>query len=174
MPRLKGSAEVLEDRRRRALAFLDEGRSLHEVGRLMRCAPSSVMRWRDTRRRGGTRALKVRASPGRPARLSPGDRRRLIRLLLKGPIAHGWGTDLWTTSRIAEIIVREFGVHYHRDHIGRLLHGLGWSHQKPERRAIERDEVAIERWKRREWPRIKKKLRGWVPTSSSSTSRDSS
>jgi len=164
MPRLKGSAELLEDRRRRALALLDKGRSLHEVSRLMQCAPSSVMRWRNARTHGGTSALKVRASPGRPARLSASDRRRLIRLLLKGPIAHGYATDLWTTSRIAEVIEQEFGIRYHRDHIGRLLHALGWSHQKPERRAVERDDVAIKRWKRLEWPRVKKTPHGWAPT----------
>ena len=64
--RLRGPAEFLEDRRRRALKLLDEGLSLNEVGRRIGCAPSSVMHWRDMRRRGGARALKVRSSPGRP------------------------------------------------------------------------------------------------------------
>jgi len=72
-------------------------------------------------------------------------------------------TNLWTTARIAEVIQREFGVHYHRDHVGRLMHSLQWSPQKPERRALERDEKAIERWKQKDWPRIKKTLRGWAP-----------
>jgi transposase len=167
MARPPGSAELIEDRRRRALQFLDEGRSINEVGRLMRCAPSSVMRWRNARRRRGSAGLKVRSSPGRPKKLSGANRRRLIGLLLKGPMAQGFATDLWTTSRIAEVINREFGVSYHRDHVGRLLQSLGWSHQKPERRAIERDDDAIEAWKRHKWPRIKKTPRGWAPTSSS-------
>ena len=147
MPRLKGSADLLEDRRRRALKLLDGGFSLNEVGRRIGCNPSSVMRWRDARRRGGHKALQVRSSPGRPARLGATERRRLVKLLLKGPIAHGYRTNLWTTARIAEVIEREFGVPYHRDHIGRLMHSLTWSHQKPERRAAERNEEAIERWK---------------------------
>jgi transposase len=117
MPRLKGSADLLEDRRRRALAFLDAGFSLNEVGRRIRYNASSVMRWRDARQRGGSEALKVPCSPGRPARLGPTQRRRLVKLLLKGPIAHGYRTNLWTTARIAEVIEGEFGVHYHRDHI---------------------------------------------------------
>jgi transposase len=174
VPRPAGSADLLEDRRRRALALLDEDRSINEVGRLIDCAPSSVMRWRNTRRRGGARALKVRSSPGRPARLSARDHRRLVTMLRRGAMAHGYATDLWTTARIAVVIQREFGVPYHPDHVGRLLHALGWSHQKPERRALERDEAAIRRWKRREWPRVKKTPRGWAPTSSSSTSRGSS
>ncbi len=89
---------------------------------------------------------------------------RLIKLLLRGPMARGHRTNLWTTARIALLIAEEFGVHYHPNHIGRLMHRLQWSHQKPERRAIERDDQQIEQWKRQQWPRIKKKLLGWAPT----------
>ena len=164
MPRLKGSADLLEDRRRRALALLDAGHSLNEVGRRIGCNASSVMRWRDARRRGGSGALRVRFSPGRPLKLDEAERKRLLRLLLKGSTAYGYRTNLWTTARIAELVEREFGVRYHRDHVGRLMHSLGWSAQKPERRALERDEEEIARWKQKEWPRIKKTLRGWAPT----------
>ena len=163
MPRLKGSADLLEDRRKRALALLDSGCSLNEVGRRIGCNASSVMRWRNTRRRGGAKALRVRYSPGRPLKLDQVQRKGLVDLLLQGPMAHGYRTHLWTTARIAELIQREFGVQYHRDHIGRLMHSLQWSPQKPERRALERDEKAIRRWKQKDWPRIKKTLRGWVP-----------
>jgi len=172
--RPRGSAEVLAARRRRALALLDRGLSLSEVARRIDCRASSVMRWRDTRDRVGEKVFEVGASPGRPARLTPSQKRRLIRLLLKGPIAHGYTTDVWTCSRIARLIRREFRVRYHRDHMGRLMRQLGWSYQKPERRALERDEEKIDRWKREHWPRVKKTLSGWVPTSSSSTSRASS
>jgi transposase len=163
MPRLKGSADLLEDRRKRALALLDSGHSLNQVGRLIGCHASSVMRWRDARRRGGARALRVRFSPGRPLKLDHAQRKRLAEVLLRGPLAHGYRTNLWTTARIAEVIRREFGVQYHRDHVGRLMHGLQWSPQKPKRRALERDEKAIDRWKQKDWPRIKKTLRGWAP-----------
>lgn len=174
MPRPKGSAELVEQRRRRALALLDHGRSLHEVSRLIGCAPSSVMRWRDARRRGGQRALRVRTSPGRPPKLVTGQRQYLVKLLLKGAMAMGYATDLWTTARIAEVIEARFAVRYHRDHVGRLMRDLGWSHQKPERRAAERDERAIRRWKKEQWPKVKKRPRGWAPISSSSTNRVSS
>ena len=163
MPRLRGSADLLEDRRQRALALLETGLSFNEVGRRIQCAASSVMRWFNAWRRGGAKALKVRSSPGRPVKLKPAQQRRLVRLLLKGPLARGYRTNLWTTARIAELIQQEFGVHYHRDHIGRLMHSLNWSHQKPETRAIERDEEAIARWKQKDWPRVKKTPRGWAP-----------
>jgi transposase len=172
--RPRGAAAVLEARRHRALKLLDEGRSLHEVGRLLGCAPISVMRWRDAREEGGAAALRVRFSPGRPPKLNVRQRQRLVKLLLQGAIAQGYRTEIWTTARVAALIRRIFGVRYHRDHVGRLLHALGFTHQKPERRALERNEEAIERWKKQEWPRIKKKPRGWVLTSSSSMSRASS
>lgn len=163
MPRPSGSADLLEDRRYRALALLKKGHSINEVGRLINCAPSSVMRWRDAKRRGGAEALKVRFSPGRPPKLRVAEKKRLVRLLLRGAMSYGYSTDLWTTARIAEVIKRKFGVVYHPDHIGRLLHSLGWSRQKPEKRAVERDEVEIARWKKKEWPRIKKTPGGWAP-----------
>ena len=59
-------------------------------------------------------------------------------------MSHGYRTELWTTLRIAELIERRFGVRYHRNHVGKLLHQLRWSPQKPETRAMERDEEAIE------------------------------
>src|SRR5712692_8213396 len=124
VPRPKGSADLIADRRRRALALLKSGLSLNEVARRIQCVASSVMRWRDAWRRRGAAALKGGASPGRPLKLKATHRRRLLRLLLKGPLAHGYTTNVWTTARIADVIRRECGVRYHRDHIGRLMHRL--------------------------------------------------
>jgi transposase len=165
--RPKGSAAVLEGRRRQAVALLAEGLSLNAVGRRLGCAPSSVMRWRNAVRRRGERAFQVGASPGRPPKLTEGQRRRLLRLLLQGSLVHGYRTDLWTTARVAEVIQRSFGVRYHADHVGRLLHALHWSVQKPERRALQRNEAAIAAWKRTDWPRVNKTPHGWGPPSSS-------
>jgi transposase len=71
---------------------------------------------------------------------------------------------LWTTRRVAELIRRQFAVRYHPNHVWRLLVGLGWSYQKPERRARERNEAAIERWKRQRWPAVKKTPATWRPS----------
>ena len=78
-------------------------------------------------------------------------------MLRRGPPAFGYTTDLWTLKRVAEVIEREFAVRYHPGHVWRLLVSLAWSCQKPERRARERDEAAIERWRERHWPHIKKR-----------------
>lgn len=169
MARPTGSAELIEARRRQALRLLDEGYSLAEVGRMTDAAASSVMRWRDARTRGGSQALKVRSTPGRPPALSNAQRQRIIRRLMKGAMASGFTTELWTASRVAAVIHQCCKVQYHRSHVARLLHDFGFSCQKPERRALERDEARIEQWKRKDWPRVKKTLRGWVRTSSSPT-----
>jgi transposase len=122
------------------------------------------MRWRDRLKMLGEDGLKVGSSPGRPPRLSAQQRKRLLSDLLKGPGAFGWRTEVWTTSRIAQLIDREFAVGYHPDHVGRIMHALGWSHQKPERRALQRNEKAIADWKAKSWSRVKKTPGGWVPT----------
>ncbi len=163
--RLPGSATVLETRRRKALALIKQGLSLNAAARRIGCAASSVMRWVRAFRHGGPEGLKVRRASGRPPRLSARQRQGLLKQLLRGPMAHGYPTELWTTRRIAEVIERRYGVRYHRDHVGRLLAQCGWSCQKPERRARERDEPAIARWKRGAWPRVKKTPFGWGPTS---------
>lgn len=165
--RLPGSAKVLEARRTRAVALVQQGLSLNAAARRIGCAPSSVMRWLRAFRRHGREGLKVRRAPGRPPHLSSRQRQLLLKQLLRGPMAHGYPTNLWTTRRIGEVIERRYRVCYHRNHISRLLAQWGWSYQKPERRARERNEAAITRWKRNVWPRVKKTPFGWGPTSSS-------
>ena len=136
---------------------------MNKVAKQVGCHASSVMRWRDARNEKGEAALKVSASPGRPPKLSMAQKERLAEILLKGAMASGYRTGLWTTQRIAEVIEKNFGIRYHRDHVGRLLGQMRWSHQKPERRAVERNEEEIELWKREEWPRIKRRRQAGGP-----------
>ncbi len=154
--RPRGSPEELERRRRRAIDLLKAGASITEVARRLGCSHSAVILWRDAVRRRGPTALPAKPAAGRPPKLSPRQRARLPQLLLQGASAWGFETELWTTRRIATVIQREFRVRLHRAHVGRLLTALGWSCQKPERRALERDETAITRWKRYRWTTIKK------------------
>lgn len=158
-----GSPEDLEKRRRSVIALLRENLSLHQIARRIGCHASSVLRWRNAWRRGGGVALKAKPASGRPQRLTARQKSQLVVLLAQGAMAHGYRTELWTTQRIALLIERKFGVKYHRNHIGKLLHQLGWSHQKPERRAIERNEAAIAQWKRTVWPAVKKRRAAGSP-----------
>lgn len=156
--RPKGSAAELEARRRLAVVLLQDGKSNTEVARLVGADLSSVKRWKRAVAAGGPNVLAAKPNSGRPPKLSAAQRQELSRIVRDGPLAAGFPTDLWTCRRVAEVIQRRFGVEYHPDHVGRMLHALGFTQQKPQRRALERDEQAIEAWRRRAWPRIKKKL----------------
>jgi len=155
--RPQGTAQQLEKRRRRAIQLLKAGKSLSETARALSASWSSVRRWQKAYEAKGYEGLRPRPIPGRPPKLSPSEKARLVKLLERGPPAFGYATDLWTLKRVAEVIQREFGVRYHPGHVWRVLVGLRWSCQKPERRARERDEAAIDQWRGRRWPHIKKR-----------------
>jgi transposase len=154
--RPKGSAAQLEYRRQLGGKLLAHGKGVREVARLLEVAPSSVSRWKHARQRGGEHALQAKPHAGPTPRLSAAQKRRLVATLLAGPRAAGYATELWTCPRVAEVIRHTFGVHYHPAHVWRVLRALLWRPQKPEHRARERDEKAIQHWRTRTWPRLKK------------------
>ena len=158
--RPSGSPQELERRRLQAVALLKEGFLPVEVAQRLGVDRRSVRRWRASHDREGREGLSAKPSPGRPPKLDAEARSKLERLLLEGAKACGFSTDLWTCPRVATTIRRRYGVRYHVDHIGRLLRSMGWTPQKPERRARERDEKGIQRWTKVDWSRIKKKPRG--------------
>lgn len=152
-----GSPEELQTRRRHAAEMMRRGRNDTQIAEALGCTPRSVRRWRRLTRRRGKAGLNAKPTAGRPQRLSARQRRTLVSRLTRGALACGWATDLWTCPRIVELIEREFRVRYHVDAIPRVMAALGFSCQKPERLAVERDEVAIRRWVAVDWPRIKKR-----------------
>lgn len=104
----------------------------------------------------GKASLAMQKATGRPASLTPTDKVELEKILKAGAFAAGFETERWTQRRIQQVIEQKFGVHYHQNYISRLLHDMGWSVQKPETRALERDEELIRAWLSKDWPRIKK------------------
>jgi transposase len=128
-----------------------------------------VSRWADEFRSGGGEALKKAGRAGRQPALTEADRERLQELLLQGPEKLGYETPLWTCAWVAHLIDNEFGVEYLPGHVWKILDDLGWSCQRPLGRARERNEEAIGRWRRVEWPAIKKKPKKKSARSSSST-----
>jgi len=159
-----GTQEQLERRRQRAIALLGNRLTPLAVARKIGCAVSSVYQWKDRWRKGGTAALQAKPVPGRPPKLSARQQQALVQILVEGPLRHGYSTDLWTERRVAEVIAKRFRVRYHPHHMWRLLVGLGWSCQKPQKRARERNEAEIAYWKRHVWPHIKKGQRAWGPS----------
>jgi transposase len=153
----KRDFSALERRRMKAARLLKRGLRPAEVARRLGVQRQSVGRWRRQLEEVGPAGLKQAGRAGRKLKLSVDDLLRLEEELVRGPRAWGYGTELWTTQRVADLIQRRFGVRYHRDHVGRVLGQMGWSCQRPVGRAKERNEAVVRRWKRLEWPRIKKK-----------------
>jgi len=144
-------------RRIRAARLLQDGYKPAEVAALVGAPRQTVYRWKSVLESQGIDALRDMSKGGRPPALGAEELVKLQIALLEGPTAHGFGTPLWTLKRVRLFIERQFGVRYSEVHIWRLLGQMGFSSQKPERRALERDEAAIETWKKRTWPALKKK-----------------
>jgi transposase len=144
-------------RRVRAARLLQAGHTPAQVAVMVGAPRQTVYRWKGVLESEGLDALRDMSKGGRPARLGAEQLGRLQLALLEGPTAHGFGTPLWTLKRVRLVIERQFGVRYSDVHVWRLLGQMGFSSQKPDRRALERDEAAIELWKKRTWPRLKKK-----------------
>lgn len=145
--------EALERRRLAGATLLRQGTPQAEVARRLGVSRQSVSRWAKTVAEQGRRGLRLARRVGRPPRLSPADLRRVERALKAGPEAHGYATGLWTLARVATLIEAECGVRYSKPWVWHLLRRLGWSGQRPIGQTRERDEAAIRRWKRVEWPR---------------------
>jgi transposase len=151
--RPKGTAGELERRRRRAVQLLDQGEAPAVVARVLGVTRPSLHRWRRMARR--ERGLDAKPASGARRRMTDAQLRQLERLLDKGAPAHGFPNELWTARRVAQVIHRRFGVQYHPDYVLRLLRRrLNWTCHKPQRRARQRNDKEVERWKADEFPRI--------------------
>jgi len=162
----------LEQRRREAAELLRQGIQQAEVARRVGVHRQSVGRWAKQLEQGGLRALKRAGRAGRKARLRPEDLRRIERGLKRGPEALGYESGLWTSARVAHLIEKECAVSYHAGHAWRILRQLGWSCQRPTRRALERDEDKVQWWKQKRWPKLKKRPKTRAALSSSSKKAD--
>jgi transposase len=139
-----GTAEELERRRRRAVQLVNQGEHPDDVARFLGCGRSSVYTWLKLHREA-PEELAAKPHPGRTPGLNANQLDQLEDLRRKGARAHGWRTQLWTAARVAEVIRRHFGISYHPEHVRKIVKfRLHWSSQKPQRKAKERDPVAID------------------------------
>ena len=155
-----------------AARLLEKGYSQSEVARRVGAHRQSVSQWASELRAKGRAGLKQAGRAGRKPRLSAQQLGKIERGLKQGPEVLGYGTSLWTSARVAQLIERECGVAYHPGHAWRILRQLGWSCQRPTGRALERDEDRIRRWKQKRWPELKKRPKTKAARSSSSTRAD--
>ena len=165
----KRDFEALEKRRLKAGRLFGRGKSQAEVRRAVGVSRQSVSRWYRAWQREGEPGLKGAGRAGRKPKLSAAQLAEVKQELLRGPLAQGYATVLWTLPRIAVLLKRLTDVSYHPGHVWRILRAMEWSAQRPEHRAKERDDEAIARWQKRRWPQRKGGPSAEAPGSSTAT-----
>ena len=167
-------AKLTEAQRKRVKAarLLQAGKPAAQVALAVGVARQTIYTWKRVLDEKGVDGLRAMVNVGRPGQLHSADFKWLDAALREGAQAHGFGTELWTLKRVGDVIKRQFGIKFSDVHIWRLLGSMGFSSQKPERRAIERNEDAVRDWKKRKLPALKKKPSESKESLSSSTNRD--
>jgi transposase len=151
--------ECFEWRRFRALYLKRRGWYQRDIAEALDVSEEALSRWLGRALADGPEALRARAAPGRPPGLSAAEVRSIPELLWHGPEAYGFRGQVWTCARVGRVIEEEFGVRYHKGHVSRLLKALHWTPQEPIRRAIQRDDEAIRRWRDETWPELRRRAR---------------
>ncbi len=152
------AADWREGRRLRAYELSQQGWTQKAIAAALGVTAGAVSQWlARARAGGGPQALKKRAAPGAPPKLTREQKARLPELLLRGAPAFGFSGDVWTAARVAAVIEKEWQVNYHPGYVAELLHACGWSRQKPARRARQRDEEAVRQWHEARLPALKKR-----------------
>ena len=146
-----------EARRFRAFELHQKGWKQKDIAEALGVTKGAVSQWLKRAKEGGVDALRHCKPPGATCRLSPEQRAQLPQLLAQGAQSFGFQGDLWTLPRVTEVVRREFGVSYDPSQVSRILKICGWSRQKPERRATQRNEAAIQRWKEERWHDLTKR-----------------
>ena len=145
-----------EWRRLRAWYLFQHGWTEREIAEALGASKGAVSQWLANARKGGRQALLSRVR-GTHAKLSEEQKRLIPDFLWHGPEAYGFRGEVWTCPRVVEVLAREFGVTYHRDHVSRILKDLGWTPQIPITRAIQRNEAVIAHWRTEVWPELRQR-----------------
>jgi len=141
----------------RALTLKQQGWTQRAIAGALGVSEPAVSQWLRTARQRGPEALRSQLASGAPPRLTLEQKRLIPEFLCHGAEAYGFRGEVWTCARVARVIEEEFGVRYTKSHVSRLLQELHWTPQLPIRRAIQRDEPAIQRWRREVWPELQRR-----------------
>jgi transposase len=152
--RTRGSASELQRLREIAVNAVKGGKTPAEVAEVLGVHPASVRKWWNAFQQNGDSGIALKPHPGRPSRLTLTQQQTVLGWLRKNPKSFGFATELWTGRRIAQVIERKFGVRYHPRYLNEWLTARGITPQKPQKRARERDDDLIRRWRKNRWRRI--------------------
>jgi transposase len=153
----QAASDWREWRRMRAWQLSQQSWGVRRIAEALGVSPSAVNFWLAAARAHGPEVLRSRPRIGAPARLTEAQLALLPDFLWHGAEAYGFRGELWTCDRVKRVLFEEFGVEYHKGHVSRLLKDLGWTPQVPITRAIQRDEEAIQRWRDKDWPRLRRR-----------------
>ena len=152
----QGRAERVAGLRQLAVQLASKGLSTTDIAEIVQRKPRAVQLWLAEYRQKGEKALKPRKAPGAKPKLTKRQRAGLRQRILKGARSQGFATDLWTATRIRELVRRLYGVEYHVKYVPDLLKPMNLSRQKPALVSRERDAAAVETWRKTTWERLKK------------------
>jgi transposase len=161
---MKGTRDLkqMEVRRKRGVELYKQGWNQYEIAETLGVTQPSVSKWIRAEANGGEKALDSHPPPGREKKITAEEFEELAMLLMTSPSSYGFEGELWTSPMVTELIRLRFRVKYHPGNVRKILRQMGFSPQKPVKRAVQRDEEAIGKWCREEWPRIKKTPKGGV------------
>lgn len=145
-----------EKRRMKAGRMFRKGVSQADIARRLGVTPAAVKYWRDAWKKKGIKGLKSKGHPGFASKFTPKKRAKLKRIILKGAKYYGYPTDFWTISRIMAVTKKELKLSFKKSWIWVIVLSLGFTCQKPQAKAKERNEKAISDWKTKIWPGLKK------------------
>jgi transposase len=158
--RSQGTAQELEARRRLAVERVLAGYRRRAVAAFPGVSEGTVNRWMAAYRQGRQqpRGRQGQADAGgRPRKLTARQEQTVLRWVAKPPTSFGFSTDLWTSRRLAALIEQRWDVRFNANYLVEWLTARRHSPQKPAQPARERDEAAIARWAKEDWPRLQKK-----------------
>lgn len=145
-----------EKRRKQAIKLYQKGLSQYKIAKKFGVSFAAVSKWVEAFKKKGPRGLESGGKPGPKSKLKPEKQKEIKKAILKGPKASGYDTDLWTLERLQALVKKISRVNYHKGHIWKIVVSLGFSCQKPQAKAKERNEAAIKEWKMKTFPRLKK------------------
>lgn len=160
--RTRGSAAELERRRLLAVQRVSEGKTPVEVAYFLGVHPTSVRKWWRAYQKHHVAGLASKPVPGRPPKLTPAREAQVVNWLRKNPMSFGFATELWTADRVRQVIERKWGIRFHTHYLNAWLTARDITPQKPQKRPRERDDAAIQSWRRYQWPRLQNALATWV------------
>ena len=142
-----GPVNWREERRLRALALYNKGWQqkliAEALGVTQGAVSQRIKKTKDLPPERQREALRLKKSPGRPPIIAPEERPKLVALIERGAEAFGFIGDVWTAQRVRALARRELGILVGLSTIKTFLHEEGFSVQKPEVAATQKNERAV-------------------------------